>query len=53
MRFPTHLFPPIVLGDRSIAECREFYPDVSAGAREERLFNTLFPKMKGHLYQIY
>jgi len=53
VRIPPNLLSPLLLGDRTLAECSSFYPDVGFGPREERLFNTMFPPMRSFLYQNY
>lgn len=53
VRFPPNLAPPLLLGDRTLEECREFYPDVGFDRFAGRLFAVLFSHRSGFLYENY
>ena len=50
LRMPPNLLPPLLLGQKSYADCASFYPDLSGSLRAQRLFNALFPPMNGFLH---
>ena len=47
---PPHVLTPIVLGQKSIEECRRFYPDFSGPPRGMRLLQALFPPLSAFLH---
>ena len=53
VHIPPTLLPPLFLGQRSLDECKQFYPDIRGSGRASRLFNALFPPLKGFLYSVY
>jgi hypothetical protein len=53
LRLPHAAFVSLALGDRSLAELREQYPDVGADGMARLLTETLFPKRASFIHTTY
>lgn len=53
LRLPPPLLAPLLLGHRSLDEIAHMYPDASAAGPARPLVESLFPKLRGWLYQPY
>ncbi|MBN1963738.1 MAG: GNAT family N-acetyltransferase [Anaerolineae bacterium] len=53
MNLPPNLLAPLLLGYRSLAELRRFYPDASAWGDAALLVEALFPTMQAFIYTNY